>query len=245
MAPQPLWKVRRNAIPNFGHQALRKRPQLAIRVAETVAAWAQAEVALGLTAATLLGGNASTVMAMHASLNGFQPRADSLLAAARTRLSAEDGDLFEATLGVIRKAATKRHEFAHWLWGHCDELPDALLLVEPKELWARSAQVHEWGTRSFPPGGYLPVATPQLVHPKSVWVYREPDFDEAFSSVTRALLFADELTFLVAPSPAEHDVARHQLCNEPEIRRALDKLHTGAGPRQEVLPRPRQTSDVY
>lgn len=141
MPPQPLSKVRRSAVPLFGYHALGRRPQLAIRVVETVAAWAQVEVALGLTAATLLGANASTVMAMHASLNGFQPRADSLLAAARTRLPERDGDLFEATLGVIRKAATRRHEFAHWLWGYCDELPEALLLVEPKEYWARSAEV--------------------------------------------------------------------------------------------------------
>ena len=40
--------------------------------------------------------------------------------------------MFEAVLKIWRSVALRRNDFAHNLWGTCEELPDAMCLMDPK-----------------------------------------------------------------------------------------------------------------
>lgn len=221
---------------------------MAAWVAQTIATWSEVEVALGHVLARLLGAEAGTVAAMHAALNGFEPRADSLEAAARVRLPPDDADLFQATMSVIRRAAVRRHEFAHRLWGHCAELPEALLLVDPKDYWRPAGIIHEAVTRLDPDSWHRDVGVPGVINPEHVMVYRYSDVVDAQKEVQMAIHYANCLSIMAIPVhlPQEaHAELRHRLLYKPQIRSALDKLRRGSGPRQEALPPPRRTSDVY
>jgi hypothetical protein len=245
MPPQPLSKVRAKAYPVFGHAAMWMRPQLAVHIAETIAAWAQVEVVLGRVLAVLLGSDASAALAMHATLNGFRARVDSLEAAARSKMPPEDFELFQVTLTAIGKAADRRHEFAHWLWGFCSEVEDALLLIDPRDYWKRVGESQEEAERRQLEAGEPLFLFPPNADLNRVLVYREKDLLEARDGTEHAHLYASRLIGLAVPKFAGHAGARRRLASEPEIRRALDKRRRRGGPLQEVLPPRRHTSDVY
>lgn len=57
-----------------------------------------------------------------------------LKAATESELEKPHCDIFDAIITLFVKPAIRdRDKFAHWVWGYAPELPDALLLMEPRE----------------------------------------------------------------------------------------------------------------
>ena len=88
-------------------------------------------------------------MAMFQALNSGEAKRAALLAAAAEALrgNVDDHNLFLAVLRTIKGSRDRRNEFAHQLWGVARELPDALLLVDPKD-WVK----HTTALKSYDKG---------------------------------------------------------------------------------------------
>jgi hypothetical protein len=67
----------------------------------------------------------STLIAQHLQLGALE-------AAAKVALSDEEYDVFKAAATATNRVQTPRNHLAHWIWASCPELPDALLLADPK-----------------------------------------------------------------------------------------------------------------
>jgi hypothetical protein len=110
----------------------------------------------------------------------------------------------------IKRCMKERDRFAHWAWGYSPDLPDALLLAEPIEK-ARA----QWDATS-------PPKTPQIDR-KKVYVFTSGDFDRAIVRLndTADLLEAFLKCVWPEPSPAERELFRQALRNEPRFHGLL------------------------
>jgi hypothetical protein len=61
-------------------------------------------------------------------------------AAAKSALSPDDRDIFDAALTVVSSVQKIRNRLAHWVWGKCLQRPDLLLLADPDGLKAWDAR---------------------------------------------------------------------------------------------------------
>ena len=69
---------------------------------------------------------------MFATLRAQHLQMGALEAAAKAALSPNDFDVFCAAIRMTDSVQTPRNHLAHWIWGTCEQLPDALLLADPK-----------------------------------------------------------------------------------------------------------------
>jgi hypothetical protein len=130
---QPLSRVKPNAVTHWGDQnTISLRPQVAIKIAECIAAWTEIETLLGLFLSFLLHATPKAALAMYAGVENRAAQLRMLETAASAELPQDHYDVI-ATLftAYVRPAMKERDKLAHWCWGHSPDLPDALLLTEP------------------------------------------------------------------------------------------------------------------
>ena len=135
--PQPLNRVISNgefrpkkARPN--ESVLNDKPELAKLVASIFELWASIEGSLSLLLVSVLGADAEPAIAMFATLRAQHLQMGALEAAAKAALSPNDFDVFCAAIRMTDSVQTPRNHLAHWIWGTCEQLPDALLLADLK-----------------------------------------------------------------------------------------------------------------
>jgi hypothetical protein len=97
--PQPLRNVISGNHPiEIGPRTFARRPKLAAYVAQTIAGWAQIELSLALVLARDTSRNIEQSVDMYLSIDGSGAQSLLLEAAARTVLSQDNFDLFDATM---------------------------------------------------------------------------------------------------------------------------------------------------
>ena len=139
IVPQRLSQVDPRASAHFDPGALLSQPQLAAYPMTVIARWADIDKTLAELLPLMLKSPDLTVgMAMFQALVSGEAKRAALMAAAAEALrgNADDHNLFLAVLRTIKGSRDRRNEFAHHLWGVARELPDALLLVDPKD-WVK------------------------------------------------------------------------------------------------------------
>jgi hypothetical protein len=146
--PKPLSLVAPGAIPIFVPRDFAKRPALAALVAETISTWSYAEHALGRSLAGMSRGSSTAAMKRYAETRRFSGKNNSkkeiLAEAAKTHLLEPYRGTFLCVMDIVSDYASKRHEFAHHIWGSVEELPDAVLLVHPKYLFGHWGAANDW-----------------------------------------------------------------------------------------------------
>lgn len=220
MPPQPLSNVRTDAKFQVHKKATEFRPQLAPFIARIISQWALVEAGIGTMLSSILEAEFAATAAILSSLRSSSAQIDALAAAGRTKLSGRDLELFEAVIMIVRSAAKKRNLIAHHIWAYSDDLPDALLLVEPKAY----AQIHVKFQTSLATKTY---GGSDTLHPspEHVRVYRKQDFEEIvreIDTVNDSVL----ITCFHLDQNIENDFY-DELCSEPLVARALARVRKG------------------
>jgi hypothetical protein len=111
--------------------AAAQRPALAAEAGRLFALWANVELALGLMASVLLGDAAA--FALLDRIKAREQKFEGIRDAMTDRIGdAEAKELLRPIFKLVDDAARPRNKLAHCTWGTIPELPDALLLIEPK-----------------------------------------------------------------------------------------------------------------
>jgi hypothetical protein len=92
----------------------------------------------------MLRGSSAAVMQEYADKWMFRDRRKILEREAKAHLVEPYLGTFLCVVDIVSKLATKRHEFAHHIWGSIEELPDAVLLVHPKYLFGHWGAANDW-----------------------------------------------------------------------------------------------------
>ncbi len=213
---------------------MRQRPELAALVAEAIGCWSDVQFRLAVLLSALTGAAADQCAAMFFALTGSASQTAALDGAGQMNLPEDELALFNAVLMVARACEKERNKLAHWTWGHSAELPDALLLIDPKH-WARKVTRVRVKTRR--PG--MITAEDFTIDRREVLVYRKADLKRIIRNTNRADALIAQLDGLLMRErhwPTREPIYR-QLCNEPEIREALSRQH-GRRKSNPKAPRP-------
>ena len=190
--PQPLNRVIRNGEFRPNESVLNDNPELAKLVASIFGLWASMQHSLSLLLTSVLGADAEPAIAMFATLTAQRAQLFALEAAAKAALSPNDFDVFSAAISMTGRVQTPRNHLAHWIWGSCEQLPDALLLAEPKAQKDRERELNLAFERAGGPD-VKEIINLERYNPGTVLVYRRGDLERA----KRDLEDAERITALL------------------------------------------------
>lgn len=135
--PQPISRYAPEACiyyGNAGDRPLLKRPELAALAMEAIASWSNVEAFMLRLFMELFGGKESLAAEVFLSLKGQSAKDSAIRAAAKFSLSErpEELRLLHAILAIAGTNEKHRNKLAHHTWGLSPDIPDALLMVDPR-----------------------------------------------------------------------------------------------------------------
>jgi hypothetical protein len=220
--PQPLSSISPEfTVQLWGAGALQKYPDLAALAMEVIGIWSYIDMKLGGILAHFMKADLETATVMHQAIVSMEARVGVLRAAAEHVMAKEEYELFAASLSTTKASQSTRHDFAHHVWGICDNVPDALILTAPKHMTAERARLFgsmATGRVKLGPHGYPWDGT-------KWFVYWEADFRTAIKDAERAFDLVTKLSDLTLPvtQKDKSDSIRDELRNDPLVRQALEK----------------------
>lgn len=198
--PQPLSKVRPNAslfMGNVGASIFNERPGLAILALECIAEWSHVEAMMLHMFMDLAGGDQEDAAAIYLALEIQSAKLKAITVLSERRLSQDHQNLLKAILKHSKTLQKQRDKLAHWSWGISPNLPDALLLSDPRNLRAAN---------------------------DAIFVYTEADFTDMKKAFGKLGWFGKKFSYLVTGryrgTPREPQLY-DQLCKEPEVAETL------------------------
>lgn len=222
MPQQPLSRVRSNAVIYDSPDALERRPQLAALLGLAIGTWSEIEVRLVLMLTAILKTTAPVAIAMVRVPRSSRTQTELIEAAGNNTLVGPELELFQAIMSIADRLLKKRNLLAHDPWGHCDELPDALLRIEADA----AIQVMLNFERLRRENAHFPDPPAQhsdlMIDPKRAWVYRENDFREIVEEMNKLRLFITSMHHFVSGSPTR-DAISSMLDGEPFLQEELSR----------------------
>lgn len=201
--PQPLSRVNPNAtiiIANAGHRPLAERPQLAILVGEAINSWSNVESFLLRLFVRLFGGNGAMAAKIYLALEIQSAKTIALLEAVNAVPDEKIQALIKAVIAISKTNQKFRDKLAHHVWGVSPQLPDALLLADPKTFVIEGSNYED------------------------VFVYRANDLQIIIDANDRLCSYGLSLLWILNEHPANIDGQLYdELYKTPEIRERLGR----------------------
>lgn len=149
---------------------------------------------------SLMGGKDDRAAVAYLSLETQSAKSNSIAAVAKTFLEETEVKVLNAILRLAKTNQKHRDKLAHWVWGICFELPDDILLANPKNMHS----------------GY-----PDR---RDVFVYTAKDFKKIIEGNKRLAAMAGCFISVVSrpPDMPESFQPLELLCMAPEIREILN-----------------------
>jgi hypothetical protein len=221
--PQPLSEVSTGGKLFFSAGVLRSSP-FASDVAYVIALWAHTDGDIASILSRMLKADIAVGTAMYLSLGNSGGQKSALKAAAKAALPEWQEILLRAVLSVTDPMRAERNQFAHWAWGYCPEVLEAILLTHPKTIVEHNASFRQ---RVIDLSDGRGVIRPMPIDDTKIMVYRKADFERAVQAAERARdlyrLFYANLADPSVPGP------REQLLGDKDVRAQVVRLAKSAG----------------
>lgn len=206
MPPQPLSIVKPDAtviLGNAGHRALSERRDLAVLAMEAIASSSNVDSFLLSLFVVLLGGDASLAARIYLHLE-TQSAKSAALNEAIGKLQGyapKYAALVRAIVAISKTNQKARDRLAHHVWGISPDLPDALLLVDPKD-----------------------IVVGDNLNRDAIYVYQAQHLQDIIAANDRLSGFGLRLMLVFSDHPGNADGRLYDaLCKEPEIQERLDR----------------------
>jgi len=143
----------------------------------------------------LAGGAEADAAAVYLAMETNSAKSTAISILAERKLDADQLKLLRAIIKVAKSAQKERDKLAHWVWGTSTNLPDALLLSDPRNLQFNN---------------------------DLIFVYTADDFEAMRRKFERIAGFGFEFRWILMGHPANRDGELYaKLCREPEIAEIL------------------------
>jgi hypothetical protein len=214
-----MWKTYPKAKTIFGVGYIEDRPAAAAIVARIVTSWADVEVQCARLLAELMGTNIPAAAAVFGSLRSSRAQHDALSAAASAVLDERDFELFSAHMSRRASLEKERNDLAHGCFGVSVAIPNDIVWLSQSDYLMFTAT-----SRLGPPDldTFL----------KKQFVYELGTLERIAQEIAE---FYDQLGFFSGYLWARGNglngstfrAERYpQLCSQPHIRQALDRIRT-------------------
>lgn len=203
--PQPISRVAPNATivyGNAGDRTLHRRPGMAVLAMEAIASWSNVEAFMLRLFVELLGGKKSLAAEVFLSLKGQTAKDSAIRAAAEFSLKERPNELriLNAILSIAGTNKKHRNKLAHHTWGFSPQLPDALLLVDPR-------------------------ASLEEPDKSAIYVWNEADFNSIIAENDELCGYGMELTFVLRRHVGNQNGEMVQrLLDAPKLRERMKPL---------------------
>lgn len=200
--PQPLSRVLPGAsvvIGNAGDRSLLRHPDLAALAMEAIASWSNVENFMLKMFLQLLGGDESVATNIYLALENQAAKTAAINAAAEAVLNEKPNELaiLKAIIAISKTNEKSRNKLAHWTWGDSPNIPDGLLLINPRS---------SVGNLEY----------------SDIFVYKELDFNSIIEANDKLCGFGLRFKFILSGHVANQDGRLlAELQEEPEIRERL------------------------
>lgn len=135
MPPQPIDRVKLGAEYRLHFDSLDHRSEVAQAMAECIAKWSGVELNLGFFFTSLLHINEQQGAELYASLESSNAKKQAIRALCVSSLNDRSIDLVVRLQRYITSQQKVRDKLGHWIIGYSDDIPDALILTDPKVIW--------------------------------------------------------------------------------------------------------------
>ena len=217
--PQPLSKVRPGAgfqLGNVGDYPLKRHPDLALLLAESIASWGNVESFMLNLFVDLMGGPEDRAATVFLAQETQTAKSAAIVAVAEEYLPDEIKPLLRAIFAILKTNQKARDKIAHGVWGDTKELPDALLLCNARVLLGK-----------------------ERPDKARIYVYKEGDFKNLIGANERLAGYGLTFRFILSGHPANEDGKLFaQLCAVPEIRERLNRPASPGEPPPAKSPEP-------
>lgn len=142
-----------NLLPNITvdtNAVLQNRSSHAAHGMAAIAQHSMAESMVSNVLTAMLHADPAPAAAIYGTIRNGKLQRDALMAVASEVLAETDVQLFSKVLGLLQSSAKGRDQLAHFLWAVDAQLPDALVLVRPDQMWRFSAQERRLNNRGGP-----------------------------------------------------------------------------------------------
>lgn len=218
-------KTGKAIVVQYGSEALEKRPDLAALAMRILGGWSTVELEMALMTMAFLNSDFRVTLGMLDALRSSGSTRKAVLGAAKARLG--DGtpamDRLEDVFDRLRNITDHRDWYAHHIWGWADDLPTALLLIEPLAILnARADTEHSTRTVARRPPMMPPFGMPQGavniagVNTIMAWMTGGEEY-----AVNMGDVF--QLTTPPAPPPSP-DKGLVRICRESDMRQDIRRV---------------------
>jgi len=146
----------------------------------------------------LMGGNQDNAATVFLALETQSAKTAAINAVAAAILPDQQKKLLAAILGIAKSHQAARDKIAHWTWGYAPQMPNALLLANPKDIVRKPFSLD------------------------LIYVYRRKDFEQIIAANLRVVRYAALFRpFILDRSAGPGHPQYDQLCSQPEIQERL------------------------
>jgi hypothetical protein len=114
---------------------------------------------------------------LYNSFSGASLKENGIKILARSTLRRSDYKIIDALLKVIDSQQKIRNKIVHWFWGYSEQIPDGLVLIDPKILLLRNARV-----QARKRAGKFATIDEAAIPFEEIYVYRIKDLETDASS---------------------------------------------------------------
>ncbi len=220
--PQPL--PQKHAVNIIFEWAVAERPEQALHAANVIAQWAKLDSMMPIVFNGLIKSDPTPAAAAFAAIRNFQARQEAIRKQAEIGLKEkQDRDILNAILKIYSSTAKSRDIIAHHLWGTHKDLPDAIILCDPRFLrnLSTAASAHLKNDDLT----FEDAVRYQKEMREATMVWRTQDFAIVADRVRRGFILTNMFFIMVSKvGPHAPDApTRHALLAQPEISEFLNR----------------------
>jgi hypothetical protein len=199
-----------------------KRMRVQARIAHAISIWSTIEALTANIILHALHGDMRAAVHMYAAITSATASNAALKAAIRTGLRPEYAELFDAIWQIGGELVEDRHRLAHWIMGYSEEIPNAVLLFNPRDGLKRGAHNISVGRLGQPdqftprPLNKIRVASVEYLDDLRARLLGQMHRIMAFMAILEMYETDDDV------DAAAIDERYRRLCTEPRIRHQLD-----------------------
>jgi hypothetical protein len=227
MPRQPLPINRRRSAYSIASLGMERRPEIASLIGQCLMHWSNIELQMALLLGVFLNATNEAAVAVYLSLRAGRVRQDALNAAANAVLSGEVFELYRAIVDFHTSVETQRNDLAHGCFGVMDDIPEAVLWMEPRHV--ADFMLNFWNKieHSTPTGPPIPTSQQerdqiQQKHVNRMFVYGTKDIEKLLIDIERLWRTLGSFIYFLRNSRATE--IYQKLVNEPHVKAALANI---------------------
>lgn len=217
-------------------------PEVLSKVTRCISIWSLIETFIANVALYAVKGDMRVAMEMYLSITSSSAANAALKTAVRLGLEPKYGELFNAIWAISGELAPERHRLAHWGMGYSKDVPNAILLLNPRDGLKRGAHNVSVGRL-----GEYAKFTPRPINKVRVCSSEYLDhLIQLFEShLNRIFGLTQLLSLYEASQPASRRTLKthyDRLYNEPQILQKITVMrghqNKKSSPKRRTLPKP-------